>query len=78
MTTSFTFITLKFNFRQTALSLTCTFEKLLVIKPYLIGICYNNLPIGLYILLTTLYLMSKRFPTFISIYDHMIVEVEQI
>jgi hypothetical protein len=77
MTTSFAFITLKFDFRQTALSLTSTFEKLLVIKPYLIGICYNNLPIGLYIILTTLYLMSKCFPTTIPIYDHMIIEAER-
>ena len=53
-------------------------EELLAIKPYSLGRCYNNIPIGLYIILTTLYLMSKYFPTFMSIYDYMIVEVEQI
>jgi hypothetical protein len=53
-------------------------EKLLAIKHYPLGRCYNNIPIGLYIILTTLYLMSKYFPTIISINEYMIAEVEQI
>jgi hypothetical protein len=78
MTTSFAFITFKFNFRHTIFSLIYNLEKLLVIKSYPLGTCYNNPPIGLYTILTTLYLMSKCLPTITPIYDYMITEAEHV
>jgi hypothetical protein len=35
-----------------------------------LGRCYNNVPISLYTILTTLYLMSKCFQTIISIFSY--------
>jgi hypothetical protein len=59
-----------FNFRHGIFSLIKKYGMLFVIKPYSLGACYNNVPISLYTILTTLYLMSKCFQTIISIFSY--------
>jgi hypothetical protein len=49
----------------------------LLLSIYPLGGCYNNVPISLYTILTTLYLMSKYFVTVILIYGYD-QEVEQV
>ena len=52
-------------------------ERSLLLCIYPLGRCYNNVPISLYTILTTIYLMSKYFLTVISIHGYY-QEVKQV